>query len=76
MNLFYVMLHEIGQSLGLNHVMNRSTIMFPSYICFKILNAFNFTFDTIDSKLIKTMYANYYTTTEKPTTLKLVSETT
>ncbi len=68
-NLFYVILHEIGHSLGLNHVMNPKSIMFPTYnnfISFRNLNAFNFTFDPIDSKLLKKMYSNNLpSTTEK-----------
>jgi predicted Zn-dependent protease len=65
-NMFYVIAHEIGHSLGLNHISDPNSIMFPAYIR-RNADAFNFTFEPIDEQLIKTMYSNYHTTTEKIT---------
>jgi len=59
-NMFYVILHEIGHSLGLSHINNHDSIMFPTYI-YKSFDAFNFTFESVDEQLIKTMYPKYHT---------------
>jgi predicted Zn-dependent protease len=61
-NMFYVIAHEIGHSLGLNHISDPNSIMFPAYIK-RNEDAFNFTFEPIDEQLIKNMYSNFYTTT-------------
>jgi len=66
-NMFYVITHEIGHSLGLNHINDVNSIMYPAYIS-KNYDAFNFTFDSIDEKLIKTMYSKYYSHTPRQTT--------
>jgi predicted Zn-dependent protease len=66
-NMFYVIAHEIGHSLGLNHINDESSIMYPAYLR-KNYDAFNFTFDSIDEKLIKTMYSKYYSHTPRQTT--------
>ena len=64
--LFYVILHEIGHCLGLNHINNRESIMYPGYIT-KGYDAFNFVFDSIDKELIKTMYSENQNTSATST---------
>jgi hypothetical protein len=75
--MFYVITHEIGHSLGLNHINDVNSIMYPAYIS-KNYDAFNFTFEYIDEQLIKSMYSKYYTHTPRKTTetITLTSTTT
>jgi hypothetical protein len=74
-NMFYVIVHEIGHSLGLNHVNDINSIMYPAYIR-RNYDAFNFTFQPIDEQLIKTMYSNYYTTTTTQSTVPTTTSNT
>ena len=73
-NMFYVILHEIGHSLGLNHVIDSNSIMYPAYgnnYILKGLDSKNFTFNTIDQNLINDMYPKFKTdfTTEPEITI-------
>jgi hypothetical protein len=51
-NMFYVIFHEIGRSLGLNHISDPNSIIFPGKIRTNY-DIFNFTFEPIDEQLIK-----------------------
>ena len=73
-NMFYVIAHEIGHSLSLNHITDLNSIMFPAYLN-RNYDAFNFTFKSVDEELIRHMYSNHFvspttTTTVLPTTVK------
>src|SRR5699024_5260855 len=69
-SLYLTALHEIGHSLGLNHVMDEKSIMFPYYISrtdtFKLIDTI------IDGVIIREKYSKisvtYNPITEIPTT--------
>ncbi len=63
----YVISHEIGHSLGLNHISDRISIK---------NDAFNFTYESINEQLIKTIYSNHYSLTPRKATETITSTST
>ncbi|CAF0814873.1 unnamed protein product [Adineta ricciae] len=66
-NLYLVAVHEIGHALGLDHVYNTESIMYPSYQLMKKSNVV----PSIDRRQIQTLYGQKQssptTATRKPT---------
>src|SRR5699024_8183534 len=75
-SLYLTALHEIGHSLGLNHIMDEKSIMFPYYISrtdnFKLIDTI------IDGVIIREKYSKIpvtgIPTTEIPTTINSITE--
>jgi hypothetical protein len=65
--MFYVSSHEVGHSLGLNHISDRISIK---------NDTFNFTYESINEQLIKTIYSNHYSLTPRKATETITSTST
>jgi predicted Zn-dependent protease len=73
-SIFLVAIHEIGHSLGLNHVMDTASVMYPLYIN-RNYTALNFEFNSIDKELIKKLYPETKTSPTITTTTTTKSTT-
>ena len=57
LNLFYIMLHELGHALGMNHLGDIQAVMFPAYIEQKP-DAYQFKFGDSDISQMYRLYRN------------------